>query len=1365
MSGRPKSEIELLRASLDGSTQAFEAVVSRYQSLVCAITYSATGNVQSSEELAQEAFLQAWKCLGQLQDLGKFRAWLCSIARSTVQNWFRSHERDVVGRAVPLEAAADKVADGSGPEEVVMVEEQQAVVRQALARMPEGLREPLILFYREGRSTREVAKLLGLSENATRQRISRGRGLLREQVADMIETTIARTRPGKAFTTAVVASIVGAGIKGSATATAAAGVASGISALTAKAAAVAVSAAVIVSGIVAYKHLNKPADAPGRQAVVLPVRQEPLERPVPAATAARSDAAPAVAQEPTGASETPITPPSSEAQPGPEASLVGRDRASVTVDEKNTFEFKPRGVLSGRITDIETGEPVRDARLSISMGRVHTARTDVNGFYCLETIEKAGDFRVAVLSQEYVGIPDDDRNSLLHLDPVRQTVKHFQLPKACMVDVWVVDANELGIKDARVVSTSLADDRSREINRSVFSSPRTDPNGYVLLGGFPPAETDYVLTVWHTVDTGIEQRGNIRRTRSECDYAPASTTVRLTDPNVVVQIRMVLDRGRTVSARAEYEDGQPAANTEIGLRPTWWHCTYALPGYTTDENGAFTIKHITPGLYDVSVSTPTGDSGFVSRKVMQAQLPPADGESLVVRLTGKSPSSWVSISGSLVFRGETRPSYVNVEAYSRTGRFYYGRVERASSSGREDTFTVDRLEPGSYTLTFSGDGIEETRVPNVIAPSSALRVELLCVPKPRLAGCVVDARTGEAIKDFRVRVKKLRTLRGSPYVQTNRWVHYENEEGAFNLDVTGPGVYLVQALAEGYAPAWSEQLNTDEPTPATVALSAGGAISGRVVDEEGKPVDGAKVIPLSLAGGTMLDTEDVFVGEEGAVETADGTFMLRGVAAGVETLKVMHPSYAPQVVSAILVAEGRHTEAVNIVLTRGGTIEGCVYDLQGKPQAGQLLYVQDAVGPGSSIDAEAGRLGQAVTDANGYYRIDHLPQQLCHVKRMNDSQELGVVCRAVVPRNGRVLRVDLGGVPVVRGRVVFDGVPATKTRLMIGPARAPHMGAFRCYAVTDEQGNFTFGGAPPGSYSIQCERRSEQVRWLPVGTIAVRDEDTDAGTLPANVSDLLVTLNDTGTAGEWSIESVSLSTGPGLWSASAGIAESPATPGDPYVIRHIQPGRYDLTIKRRDQVCWRKTIELDRAHSRLELPLDLPAWKASVSVRMQGAGARTFVLCREQKDVVALLQPDQSGVCHVSHLPAGQYWIGDISSALYDLPPITRFGLQEQEEKLLNLDLSTAQAGQTGFVIVQAVDEAGWLCDAARIQLEGPLGPVEPLPSADTGRGPGFLTVPGPHTLQVRAAGYQAAARTLNVKPFDPQLARPQTVVICLDRQ
>ncbi|MHC4206778.1 MAG: RNA polymerase sigma factor, partial [Planctomycetota bacterium] len=101
------SEIELLRACVKGNTTAFETIVKKYQSLVCAITFSATANLDKSEELAQEAFIRAWTNITQLKDLTKFRAWLCSIVRNIVRNYMRDKKRDVVGKATSIDKMAD----------------------------------------------------------------------------------------------------------------------------------------------------------------------------------------------------------------------------------------------------------------------------------------------------------------------------------------------------------------------------------------------------------------------------------------------------------------------------------------------------------------------------------------------------------------------------------------------------------------------------------------------------------------------------------------------------------------------------------------------------------------------------------------------------------------------------------------------------------------------------------------------------------------------------------------------------------------------------------------------------------------------------------------------------------------------------------------------------------------------------------------------------------------------------------------------------------------------------------------------------------------------------------------------------------
>lgn len=201
------SDLQLLEACLDGDRQAFGQIVERYQALISTIAYSGTGDLALSEDLAQETFLTAWSRLEDLRDQTKLRAWLCGIARNLIKNWRRRQSRDVARHAQALEVARAVQAEAPAPAEQAVTKEEEAAVWQALVDIPETYREPLVLYYREQRSVQRVAEALELSEDAVKQRLSRGRKMLRAQLAALVEETLARTRPGEAFTMAVLAAL------------------------------------------------------------------------------------------------------------------------------------------------------------------------------------------------------------------------------------------------------------------------------------------------------------------------------------------------------------------------------------------------------------------------------------------------------------------------------------------------------------------------------------------------------------------------------------------------------------------------------------------------------------------------------------------------------------------------------------------------------------------------------------------------------------------------------------------------------------------------------------------------------------------------------------------------------------------------------------------------------------------------------------------------------------------------------------------------------------------------------------------------------------------------------------------------------
>jgi RNA polymerase sigma factor (sigma-70 family) len=187
-----------------GNQTAYAEVVRRYQALVSAVAYNACGDLAQSEDVAQEAFWAAWRQRHALARPERLRAWLCGIAR----NLGHAARRHSI-RPAPLAEAADLPAGGPGPLEAAVSEEEQALVWQTLAQIPETYREPLILYYRQGQSVAEVSAALELSPDAVKQRLARGRGMLQERLAELVEGVLRRSRPGQHFTSAVVLGLAG----------------------------------------------------------------------------------------------------------------------------------------------------------------------------------------------------------------------------------------------------------------------------------------------------------------------------------------------------------------------------------------------------------------------------------------------------------------------------------------------------------------------------------------------------------------------------------------------------------------------------------------------------------------------------------------------------------------------------------------------------------------------------------------------------------------------------------------------------------------------------------------------------------------------------------------------------------------------------------------------------------------------------------------------------------------------------------------------------------------------------------------------------------------------------------------------------
>jgi DNA-directed RNA polymerase specialized sigma24 family protein len=89
-----QTDAELVEATRRGEREAFGLLVSRYQDVVCAVSFSSTGNWALSEDVAQDTFIAAWHQLGQLREIGRLRSWLCGIARNLARKARKRTDRE-----------------------------------------------------------------------------------------------------------------------------------------------------------------------------------------------------------------------------------------------------------------------------------------------------------------------------------------------------------------------------------------------------------------------------------------------------------------------------------------------------------------------------------------------------------------------------------------------------------------------------------------------------------------------------------------------------------------------------------------------------------------------------------------------------------------------------------------------------------------------------------------------------------------------------------------------------------------------------------------------------------------------------------------------------------------------------------------------------------------------------------------------------------------------------------------------------------------------------------------------------------------------------------------------------------------------
>jgi len=172
---------------LAGDISGFDGIVRRWQSPLINLAYRFCRDRGRAEEMAQEAFLRAYRALNQWRKDAAFSTWLFALAT----NLYRSELRRIPAKMVALEDIAEHISeprDSRDWDGGLEDRSRDDAIRRAVFALPAKYREVLVVFYFHGRDVTATAQSLSLPEGTVKARLSRGREILRRKLPQLLIT-------------------------------------------------------------------------------------------------------------------------------------------------------------------------------------------------------------------------------------------------------------------------------------------------------------------------------------------------------------------------------------------------------------------------------------------------------------------------------------------------------------------------------------------------------------------------------------------------------------------------------------------------------------------------------------------------------------------------------------------------------------------------------------------------------------------------------------------------------------------------------------------------------------------------------------------------------------------------------------------------------------------------------------------------------------------------------------------------------------------------------------------------------------------------------------------------------------------------
>ncbi len=193
------SDLSLVRRVQRGDKGAFDVLVLKYQHKLVKLVTRYVRNPAEAEDIAQEAFIKAYRALPQFRGDSAFYTWLYRIAINTAKNAVVSRDRSPVDYDFDRDSIDEsydmqgRLKDSETPEGLVLTDEIRQTVNAAIEQLPEDLRTAIVLRELEGLSYEQIAAQMDCPVGTVRSRIFRAREAIDHRLREVFEGGLGRT--------------------------------------------------------------------------------------------------------------------------------------------------------------------------------------------------------------------------------------------------------------------------------------------------------------------------------------------------------------------------------------------------------------------------------------------------------------------------------------------------------------------------------------------------------------------------------------------------------------------------------------------------------------------------------------------------------------------------------------------------------------------------------------------------------------------------------------------------------------------------------------------------------------------------------------------------------------------------------------------------------------------------------------------------------------------------------------------------------------------------------------------------------------------------------------------------------------------